>query len=686
MKQKIKRHSLLALLIAATGMFACSNNSGTIQEHKAQRDVIIKRGYSKLLSGDYPGTLAFFDSAFGAIKNPGPGDLADRFSFRSHVYTFYDVDYRKAMQQNDSIIELLKNTEATAAYRRQLANAYINKGDIFFRMGSFREAYEAFFQGKKLAVLSNEETILGEYSDRLSKVCYRQGKYEEAIRFERESYAHFYNSGKSVGSYIRLQELLDNIGLYHFKLGRTDSALHYYQQALDFINSNKGFYPAEAGFTETAVAVVYGNMSEVYALKGDTLKAEDLLLKGIKINFKKGREMYDAQSSLTKLARLYLQENRLSDARSILEKLDRSFDLLRNDQAKMRSFRLKSSYFYQLGDTVTAYKFQSEYIKLKDSLDALEKHLTAADFTSEYKKIEQENEISDLKDKDEKKNLMLRIGFVVLAMGLAIILLGYKYWMQSKQNVLKLTLLNRRISGQNISLNNTLNSLELSRQDNTRLLKIVAHDLRNPIGAICTAADLLLSDTENLKPDSVELLEMIKGSGANSLQLIAELLQGKTESKNLQKEPADMQEILRYCVDLIRFKAEEKKQHIVLEAESAEVLVNREKMWRVFSNLITNAVKFSPPGAEILVRLVTKPGSVLVQVQDPGIGIPDNLKASVFDIFSQAGRAGTAGEESFGMGLAICKQIVEAHQGRIWFESEPGKKTIFFVQLPLQPD
>ncbi len=113
------------------------------------------------------------------------------------------------------------------------------------------------------------------------------------------------------------------------------------------------------------------------------------------------------------------------------------------------------------------------------------------------------------------------------------------------------------------------------------------------------------------------------------------------------------------------------------------VSIDNEKMWRVISNLIANVIKFSPHGAVIEVRLTEKPGYAVVEVEDHGLGIPEEVKDKVFDMFTEARRTGTAGEKSFGMGLAISKQIVQAHGGKIWFESKPGKGTTFFVELPL---
>jgi signal transduction histidine kinase len=76
--------------------------------------------------------------------------------------------------------------------------------------------------------------------------------------------------------------------------------------------------------------------------------------------------------------------------------------------------------------------------------------------------------------------------------------------------------------------------------------------------------------------------------------------------------------------------------------------------------------------------------SVLIAVKDHGIGIPAEMKDKIFDMFTEAKRTGTAGEQAFGLGLAISKQIVEAHGGKIWFESKPGQGTTFYVELPVE--
>lgn len=293
------------------------------------------------------------------------------------------------------------------------------------------------------------------------------------------------------------------------------------------------------------------------------------------------------------------------------------------------------------------------------------------DYTT-YNAMREENNLLEAGNRHKLTQIWMLAGLCTTA----ILLLAFIYYQyrRSRQQ-------NKIISDQNHQLRNTLTALEQSQADNTRMLKVVAHDLRNPIGAMTSIADLMLSDGHHSDNDRM-MLDLLKSSGESSLGLVNELLLMHTRSEELSKEPVDMQQLLKYCVELLHFKAQEKMQQLYLKAAHIIIPVNREKIWRVISNLITNAIKFSPNGSHISVLLEAKASKVQIRVEDQGIGIPEDVKDKIFDMFTSARRTGTAGERSFGLGLSISRQIVEAHGGSIWYESIPGNGSVFFVELP----
>lgn len=250
-------------------------------------------------------------------------------------------------------------------------------------------------------------------------------------------------------------------------------------------------------------------------------------------------------------------------------------------------------------------------------------------------------------------------------------------------DVVAVKVLNDQINDQNNHLEYALDELKLKSQEKDRILRTVVHDLRNPIGGIASLTSVMTED--DYTAEQKEQLNLIKETSFNSLELINEILEAtNTATAKLNKELVDINALLSNSVELLRFKAAEKKQVIKLELldNTQELLMSREKIWRVISNLISNAIKFSQANTQIVVWAKNLESEVQISVKDQGIGIPEKLKSQVFNMFTDAKRPGTEGEKSFGLGLSICQQILEKHDGRIWFDSDTEDGTTFYFSLP----
>jgi len=110
-------------------------------------------------------------------------------------------------------------------------------------------------------------------------------------------------------------------------------------------------------------------------------------------------------------------------------------------------------------------------------------------------------------------------------------------------------------------------------------------------------------------------------------------------------------------------------------------LIDRDKFRRVLENLLSNAVKFTNEDGQVTITLKEEKGKAVLLVHDNGIGIPAELVATVFNKFTKAGRAGTGGEPTTGLGLYIVKQIIDKHKGKVWVESKENAGTTVFVEL-----
>jgi signal transduction histidine kinase len=214
------------------------------------------------------------------------------------------------------------------------------------------------------------------------------------------------------------------------------------------------------------------------------------------------------------------------------------------------------------------------------------------------------------------------------------------------------------------------------------VLKIVSHDLRNPLNTISMSAGLMLEVTV-AEEQRVQQLSMIKRAGERMNRLIQDLLDvAKLEAGRLgiEPKPMDVSQVVTEAVDMLRPLAFEKGIRLdVVVADGLPVIAaDAGRALQVLSNLVGNAIKFTPADGRVTIRVEAAAGSVRFCVADTGSGIPPEQLPQIFGRFWQADRSDRRG---IGLGLAIAKGIVEAHGGRIWVESRVGEGTSFYFTL-----
>lgn len=213
-------------------------------------------------------------------------------------------------------------------------------------------------------------------------------------------------------------------------------------------------------------------------------------------------------------------------------------------------------------------------------------------------------------------------------------------------------------------------------------LAIVSHDLRNPICAIVSYADLLLEGQMCSEPR--QFVEVIKRNAQTSLRLISDVLdierfaEGKLELK-LANE--DLQKLVQESMESFVHIAAENK--ILLRTAPSSVpalgLCDRDRVGQVLSNLIGNAIKFTPEGGSVTLTVQQREEEVKVSVCDTGTGIPMEQQPRIFEKFAQIENKDRRG---LGLGLYISKMLIEAHQGNLWVVSAPGAGSTFSFMLP----
>jgi len=234
---------------------------------------------------------------------------------------------------------------------------------------------------------------------------------------------------------------------------------------------------------------------------------------------------------------------------------------------------------------------------------------------------------------------------------------------------------------------------QLSRANaaKNRFLGMAAHDLRNPLVSIRGLTEFLSDGTVGqLTPDQLDLVSNIHDASQLMLTLVNELLDlAVIESgrPHLHPQPTSLEDLITTAVNLANMQSAKKGTTIRFTNGTTlpKIAIDADKVRQVIDNLLSNAVKFSPPQSTVSVGLEPEDGQVSVWVRDQGPGIPPEEHGKLFQDFGRTSVQPTGGEKSTGLGLAICKKLIEAHSGTISAANGPDGGCTFRFSLPLTP-
>ncbi len=233
-----------------------------------------------------------------------------------------------------------------------------------------------------------------------------------------------------------------------------------------------------------------------------------------------------------------------------------------------------------------------------------------------------------------------------------------------------------------------LNNIELSKinSEKDKFFSIIAHDLRSPFTSFMGLTQILADELASLTLDEIQsYAESLKKSASSLFFLLENLLEwARVKRGQIPFYPKPISTLTLTTNGILAHIETAKQKQITINNFSPNItcIVDEYMITSIIRNLLSNAIKFTPEKGEINISANRLSREVIITVSDNGIGMNSNIKDKLFNIDEQTNRSGTNDEPSSGLGLILCKEFIEKHQGKIWVESEENIGTTFYLSIP----
>lgn len=221
-----------------------------------------------------------------------------------------------------------------------------------------------------------------------------------------------------------------------------------------------------------------------------------------------------------------------------------------------------------------------------------------------------------------------------------------------------------------------------------KFFSIIAHDLKNPLNTLIGYTELLdLKYDKWNEEKSRKVIHTINEAALQLYKLLENLLQWARSQRGLleiKKQKLNVIDLIRITLKDLQSTASKKGISVRTEIdnEKLSVLADKEMLLTIFRNLLSNAIKFTPEEGNIWIKAFNSGSFTHFIIEDTGVGIPDEALEKLFRIDGKYSTEGTNAESGTGLGLILCKEFVDKHQGKIWVESEIEKGSRFHIEIP----
>lgn len=628
---------------------------------------------------------------------------------RQKVDRLNEISYAYRRVSLAEMIDYAQQARALATtchYKQGLAVALKNIGNGHLKTGSLPDTC-IFYYKKAIQVAKQIEDFYTQSAsiNNLGLVANTQGNYNIGVQYFHEAIALF-NAEVNDESKVSLKALmLANLGYSYFGLEDYSKAFTYQKEAMDLAEEyDIKFIPSQ----------YMDDLARTTANIGDYVQAERYYQKALVLQKETGdyesrihallhflemkmeQQKYDEAEALgleavwvaterdfpilladglNKLSEIYRHRGNLDQAVAYGDSaLQLSKDIYNLRHERTASFQLAQAIATQ-GDYSKAFDYLQHHLAMRDSIAREEKMVITMEIEAKYqnKIYEQKVEYLEERQQEQRKNIRLLIGLIIMTLLSSTVISGYLYKRNQSNRIIqdKNEVLEKYIS-YNLQLEN--------------FAYIASHDLKSPLRNVVSFSQLLSRRIKDrLSAEEQDYFNFIIAGTKEMSTLIDDLLNYSV----VQREKLNIDKIsIHELIDRILLRNQPMIEEVAAEVKTKvpQTLIDGDpiKLTQLLQNLLQNALKFHKPGEAPIVEInfVEQDKDYLFEVKDYGIGIESQYFDKVFMIFK---RLHTKKEyEGTGIGLAICKKIVEQHGGKIWIRSEENEGSSFFFTLPKQ--
>ena len=588
-------------------------------------------------------------------------------------------DYKKSLDFHYQSIQVAGEQSDSV----QLAYGYNNLGRMFFDEGDVVRAYDNFIRAKDIFEDMDEGSGLAYVYRSLSNVYKSQGDYQKALEMSKKAFDLRLKIGEPRTTVSALMEL----GLVYQELNEIDNAILYMKKADSL---------AAISHDRVTRADVKMGVSEILFTDHKFDEAFQAANEVLMVVTEQTNQKLFLRANMVR-GKYFFEYKRFAEAIQVLKEILSDAETSGNMVFQRDASFVLSEIYRRNNNPVVYNEYWNRYKMLNEKLqnDDLSRQIDRLQFQLEMEKKEKEN---DHLKAAEAQNIALiaqqrfqNISLVILA-GFITLLAIFLWRTGRKRRHInnKLALRNqqivtqqREISIQNENLSHRNGELQDINNEKDTLMSIVAHDLKSPVNRIFGLTRLMEMEG-GLPPQQQEYLKLIRNSTRAGLDLITDLLDvNSIEEGKIKFETFDLKSFLAELMKSFAMAADSKFIQIKLQNQiQSSVTTDQDYFSRILDNLISNAIKFSPSGAEIIVSLFMTQDFICLSVKDQGLGFSDSDKKFLFQKFKKLSARPTGGESSNGLGLAIVKTLVGRLNGTVELISAVGKGSEFIVKIP----